>query len=84
MELVDKYSYKGIDSHLIWIYKSNGRTAGINRNNNVLGGKYSCFEENYGAKEGCQTVWYPNLEAARKVIRKYLNGEITNIPVRIC
>ncbi|MCK4665988.1 hypothetical protein KAU33_04520 [Candidatus Dependentiae bacterium] len=83
MKLIDKYSLKGINSHLIWIYEGNGRTAGINRNNDVFGDKYCCFEDN-GIGEGCETIWYPTLEAARKVVKKYLNGEISNIPVNKC
>lgn len=83
MKLVDKYSYKGINSHLIWIYEGNGRIAGINRNNDVLNNKYYCFEI-HADGEGCQTIWYPDLKAARKVVKKYLNGEISNIPVNIC
>jgi len=83
MELIDKFSVKGINSHLIWIYGGNERVGGINRNNDVLKDKYYCFE-NYGYGECRETIWYPNLEAARKVLDKYLSREISNIPVKVC
>jgi len=79
MKLIDRYSSKGINPHLTWIYEENGLIAGIDRNNNVLGNKYYCFEQGKGG-EGYSTIWYPTLEAAREVVRKYLNREIPHIP----
>jgi len=83
MKLADKYSISGIDSHYMWIYEQHGKFAGINRSNNISGNKYYCFE-GQNAGEGCQTVWYPNLKSARKVVEQYLNGHISHIPVKKC
>ena len=83
MKLESRYKSSGINTHLTWIYSQNGIFAGIDRNNYVSGGKYYCFE-GYNAGEGCETVWYPNLESARKVVQQYLNGKIARIPIKKC
>ena len=82
MRLVNRHISRGINLYLVWTYKQNGRYAGIDRNFDVFGDKYYCFEGNRGHGEGFDTIWYPSLEAARRVVQKYLNGEIPRIPRR--
>ena len=82
MEFYERYSVKGISSQLVWIYDGDRRSAGIGRNNNVLGDKYYCFEGIHPG-ERCYTIWYPTLEAARKVVKEYIDEGIP-IPVKVC
>lgn len=82
MRLVERHKARGINPHLVWVYEQKGRYAGIDRNFDVLGDRYYCFEGNKGHGEGFDTIWYPTLEAARRVVQKYLSGEIPHIPRR--
>ena len=77
MRLVKRYTSKGINPHLTWIYERYGRYAGIDRNFDVLGNNYYCFDarlvngkvQETGHGEGSETLWYPSLEAARRVVQ---------------
>lgn len=88
MRLVKRYTSRGINPHVTWIYEQYGRYAGIDRNSDIYGNNYYCFEvrlvngriEEIGHGEGSGTIWYPTLESARNVVQKYLNGEISHIP----
>lgn len=82
IKLDNRYKSSGINTHLTWIYSQDGIIAGIDRNNDVYGDKYHCFEE-YNIRAECETIWYPTLKSARKVVQQYLNGEIARIPTRI-
>lgn len=82
MRLVERSRSKGINSHLTWVYKQGGKYAGIDRNFDVMDNKYYCFEGKLGQGEGCSTMWYPSLEAARDVVQQYLCGTIPRIPTK--
>lgn len=83
MELIDNYNGKGINRHTVWIFGQEGRQAGIDHNHDVCGANFYLFpidSEHFSHGEGCDTVWYPSLKAAKVMIQKYLSGEITSLP----
>lgn len=74
MKLMGKYTAKGICKHTVWLFVENGRVIGVNRNHDVFGDQYHISEPPSG--EGCGTIWYPNLETAkREVERLFRTGE---------
>ena len=85
MKLIDKYEDKGINRHTVWLFEENERKAGVDHNHDVLGGGYYCFpydKDHWSHGEGYDTAWYLSLEEAKKVIQKYLSGEIQEIPTK--
>ena len=84
MKLIDKYNDAGINKHTVWIFEQNGKRAGIDHNHDVYGASHYLFsidgERHISHGEGCSTVWYPSLNAAKAMLQKYLNGEIRTLP----
>jgi len=76
IEVVDKYSSKGINSHLSWVFadENDTRNIGIDRNNDIVdeGGKYRLFEEDDPRTmgEGCETVWFKSLNEAKNEVQR--------------
>jgi len=83
MKLIDKYSEKGTNKHTVWIFEQEGKRVGIDHNRDVYGAGYYLFPvdpEHFSHGEGCDTVWYASLKAAKAMVQKYLSGEITSLP----
>lgn len=68
MKLVGTERSKGINRHTIKTFEENGRKLHVNRNHDVGGNQFYIYEE-YGG-EGCQTIWYPTLDAAKQEVER--------------
>ena len=83
MKPIDKFSSGGINPRFTWVYEQHGIVAGVVRNNSIAENRYYCFE-NVDKGENCETIWYPDLKSAKKVVIEYLNGHRAYIPMNKC
>jgi len=73
--LVEKRNDKGINRHTVWEYEYQGRRLCIDRNHDVGGNQYYLYEDGKGG-EGCGTIWYEDLRAARNELKRlFMTGE---------
>jgi len=87
MKLVRQYRSKGIDRHTVWIFKEGEREIGINRNHDVGGEQFYIFEAGQLHGEGCETIWYPTLEAAEREVQRLFKTNqkvVTGVDSGLC
>ena len=74
--------------HTVWVFEEDGRELGIDQDHNIADlEQFYIFEGGEAHGEGCETVWYPGLEAAKLEVARLFNigkGRATGRDAGLC